>query len=407
MRIFLFKFLAIISFILLPFASIAQLKPDSVEWQEIEKKANGQTVYFNAWGGAPNINDYIVWVGKQVFDQYGISLKHVKLSNTADGVNRVLAEKKAGRNSGGAIDLIWINGENFASMKRQNLLQENSWSEDLPNYALLDIKGKAVLTYDFTEKVDGLESPWGSAQLSFYYDSANLKNPPKNLNDLKVWIKENPGRFTYANAENFIGTTFLKQLAFGLMGDITVMQKSVSEAEFQELSAPVWAWLDEMRPYLWRKGKVFARDTSHLKTLLADNEISIAMTFNPGEASSAINEGILPDSTRSFVLDYGSIGNAHFVAIPFNANAPEAAKIVANFMISPIAQAKKLDEKIWGDPSVLDYKKLSDKEKALFDNLEQGKATLNANELGNLISEPDASWSDMFKKEWQKRYSGS
>jgi len=404
MRFFIAPVLAFVIFAASSFNSLAQVQPNPKDWQQVLDEAKGQSVYFNAWGGAPNINAYIAWVGDEVFAQYGVRLEHVKLSNTADAVNRVLAEKAAGRIEGGAIDLIWINGENFASMKRQNLLLEGGWSYDLPNYQLADIENKAVLSYDFTEAVEGLESPWGTAQLSFYYDSAKLAEPPKNLAALEDWIVKNPSQFTYANPSNFIGNTFLKQLAFGLIEDKEALSKPVNQADFDRLSAPVWAWLDKNHKNMWRKGKIFARDTTHLKILLADSEISIAMTFNPGEASSAINEGILPNSVRSFVLDYGSIGNAHFVTIPFNANAKAGAMVVADFLLSPIAQAKKADEKIWGDPSVLAYKKLNLEQRALFDNLEKGAATLSAAELGILINEPNASWSDMFKSEWAKRY---
>ncbi|CAN0603851.1 unnamed protein product, partial [Ectocarpus sp. 12 AP-2014] len=90
---------------------------ESQNWDDTLAEARGQKVYWNAWGGDERINAYIAWVGKRVWDEYGISLNHVKLSDTADAVSRVLAEKAAGRTSGGSIDLIWINGENFAAMK--------------------------------------------------------------------------------------------------------------------------------------------------------------------------------------------------------------------------------------------------------------------------------------------------
>lgn len=48
------------------------------------------------------------------------------------------------------------------------------------------------------------------------------------------------------------------------------------------------------------------------------------------------------------------IGNVHFVTIPANANASAAAKVVANFLLSPDAQLRKADPVVWGDPSVLD-----------------------------------------------------
>lgn len=378
--------------------------PDPANWQAVLDEAKDQTVYWNAWGGAENINDYIAWVGSEVSARYGVTLTHVKLSDTADAVSRVLAEKAAMRDAGGAIDLVWINGENFASMKREGLLLENAWSDKLPNYALADTEGKAVLSYDFTVPVDGLESPWGTAQLTFYYDSAEIATPPNNLEALAEWIEANPGRFTYAAPPNFIAATFLKQLAFGLLEDPSIMRQPVDPATFDAESAPVWAWLDRIHPHTWRSGRAFATDTTHLKTLMADSETSIAMTFNPGEASSAINEDLLPDTVRSFVLDYGSIGNAHFVTIPFNANAKAGAMVIADFLLSPEAQARKADENIWGDPTVLAYEKLDADGKAFFDALDAGPATLGAADLGKSINEPDASWTKMLEAEWMRRY---
>lgn len=381
---------------------------DLQNWEAVAKEAKGQTVYWNAWGGAENINAYIDWVGEIAKTEYDVTLTHVKISDTADAVSRVLAERAAGRNEGGAIDLIWINGENFAAMKREGLLLDQSWADKLPNYQYADIEGKSVLTSDFTVPVDGLESPWGTAQLSFYYDSAVLPTPPKSLDDLATWIAKNPGRFTYAAPPNFIGSTFLKQLAFGLVEDPAILRQPAKAEDFQTLTAPIWAWLDKTHPDMWRSGKAFAADTTQLKNLLADSEISIAMTFNPGEASSAMSEGLLPKTVRSFVLDYGSLGNAHFVAIPYNANAKAGAMVIANILLSPEAQARKADEKIWGDPTVLAYDKLDAKGKAFFDSLQQGPATLGAAELGKAIAEPDASWTEMLEAEWAKRYgSGS
>ena len=55
-------------------------------------------------------------------------------------------------------------------------------------------------------------------------------------------------------------------------------------------------------------------------------EVDIAFAFNPAAASNAIAAGELPDTVRSFVFDGGTIGNTHFVAIPFNSGAPEAAR---------------------------------------------------------------------------------
>ncbi len=67
----------------LPSASLAE-DVDPSNWPAIVEAAKGQEVYFNAWGGAPNINAYIAWVGDQVQDKYDVTLNHVKLDDTAN-----------------------------------------------------------------------------------------------------------------------------------------------------------------------------------------------------------------------------------------------------------------------------------------------------------------------------------
>lgn len=401
------KQLALASIIALgaPAHALAQDQaPDPANWESVLEQAQGQTVYFNAWGGAPNINNYIAWVGDKVKAEYGVTLEHVKLEDTATAVSRVITEKAAGRDSGGSVDLIWINGENFAAMKEQGLLIDDNWAEQLPNYQYADIEGKPTLTYDFTVPVEGQESPWGMAQLTFYYDSEILPEPPTSLEGLAAWAEENPGRFTYAAPPNFIGTTFLKQVLYGVVDDPSILREPTTKEVFDEATAPLWTYLEEIKPHLWRDGAIYAKDTTQLKNLLADGEIDIAMTFNPGEASSAINAGELPPSVRSFVMDYGSMGNSHFVTIPYNANAKPGAMVVANFLLSAEAQARKADENVWGDPSVLAINALPAEQKAYFDALELGAATLQGEEFGKTLLEPHASWATMLEEEWSKRF---
>src|SRR5690606_9764416 len=142
-------------------------------WEQALAEARGQTVYWNAWAGDERINGYIAWVGERVEADYGIELRHVKLTDTAEAVNRVLAEKAAGKDEGGSVDLVWINGENFATMKENGLLY-GPFVDRLPNFALVDTREKPTTVVDFTVPVEGLEAPWGMARINFIYDSARV-----------------------------------------------------------------------------------------------------------------------------------------------------------------------------------------------------------------------------------------
>lgn len=374
------------------------------DWDATLAEAEGQTVYWNAWGGDPQVNAYIAWVGDQVSDRYGIQLVHVKLTDTAEAVARVVAEKAAGRTEGGSVDLIWINGENFAAMKEQDLLF-GPFTEDLPNFRLVDTEGKPTTLIDFTVPTDGYEAPWGMAQFVFVYDTERIEAPPRSIPALLEWAKATPGRFTYPAPPDFIGTTFLKHVLLELADDQEVLQRPADEADFEAVTAPMWDWLDEIRPHLWRQGANFPTSGPALHQLLDDAEVDLSMAFNPAEASAAIHAGRLPETVRTFILEDGTIGNTHFVAIPFNAAHREAALVVADFLLSPEAQAKKQDATVWGDGTVLDLDELEPADRELFAGLPRGIATLPPEELQPVRLEPHPSWMSAIADEWLRRFS--
>jgi putative thiamine transport system substrate-binding protein len=399
------KLLVAASLVAMTLQSLAG-EPDPGKWPEVLADARGEAVYFNAWGGAENINAYLEWAGSELEKRYGVRLVHVKLDDTANAVAKVVAEKAAGRDEGGTVDLIWINGENFSSMKRQQLLFSPGWAEKLPNWRYVDADDKPNIRTDFTVPVDGLESPWGMAKLVFFHDSARTDTAslPKSAKDLLAWAKRNPGRFTYPQPPDFTGSSFLKQVLSELVADRSVLLKPVDEASFEATVAPLFSYLDELNPLLWRGGKAFPQNYPAMKQLLADNEVDIIFAFNPSEASSAIANAELPDTVRSFTFPGGTLANTHFVTIPYNAAAKAGALVAADFLISPEAQARKQDPKIWGDPTVLAVSKLDPADRARFDALDLGAATLKPDELGPALDEPHPSWMDRIEVEWKRRY---
>lgn len=376
---------------------------EGADWEAVLAEAKGQTVYWNAWGGDPKINDFIAWVGEEAQSRYGVTIEHVKLSSTADAVTRVLGERDAGVTSGGAVDMIWINGENFAAMKSAGLLH-GPFAEGLPNWRYVDLAGKPAVMNDFTLPTEGFESPWAMAQFVFEYDSARLPEPPRSLGALRDWILANPGRFTYPQPPDYLGTTFLKQVAYGTLADPSVMQGPVDDASYDETVAPLWAWLDEITPALWRAGKAYPLNEPALGQLLADSEVDIGFAFNPGRASAEIAAGNLPETVRTFTFEGGTIGNASFVAIPFNAAHQAGAMVVANLLLDPEVQARAQDPAVLGFQTVLNLAALPDDARARFDALELGVATLSPADLGPALLEPHSSWMTRIGQDWIARY---
>lgn len=371
----------------------------AADWAATEAAAKGQTVYFNAWAGSEPVNAYIAWAAGEMKSRYGVTIEHVKISDAAEVVKRVRDEVAAGKQDG-SVDLVWINGENFRAMKTGKLLF-GPFSEALPNYALVDTEGKPTTKQDFAESVDGLESPWGMAQLTFFADGAKVPEPPRSIAALTRFAAANPGRVTYPAPPDFHGTTFIKQV---LIESAISPKAFLGPADQMLFSSyqPVWeAMLDALHKSLWREGKQFPKSQAEVTQMVADGELLVGLTFNPNEPANLVAAGTLPQSTIAWQNEKGTIGNTHFVAIPVNAKAKEGAQVFANFLLSPEAQARKNDIKVWGDPTVLAVSKLPPDQQAAFAAASvPGSVTLP----GPALLEPHATWVALLEAAWLKRY---
>ena len=373
----------------------------SAQWAETERTARGQTVYFNAWAGSERINAYLQWAVAELQRDFGVKLQHVKISDAADVVKRVRAEKQAGRkDTEGTVDLVWINGENFAVMKREALLSP-AFAQSLPHFQWVDTVGKPTTLLDFSVPTDGLESPWGMAQLTFFADAQRLPKPPQSMGELLALARQQSGRITYPRPPDFHGTTFVKQALIEHALDVKALALPVTPAALAVQAAPLWRFLDALHPYLWRGGKQFPQNSAAVRQMMADGELVMALTFNPNEAANEIAAKRLPVTVQSWQFAKGTIGNTHFVAIPFNAPSKAGALVVAHGLLSPAAQARKADLDVWGDPTVLDVARLPALDRARFQSASRpGQVAVTA----PVLSEPHASWVDALEKEWTRRY---
>lgn len=385
------KLLSTIGILATTFATSAYADSSaSDEWQKIEQQADGQTVYFHAWGGSQEINRYIQWAGKELKSRYNVTLNHVKVTDISETTTRLIAEKAAGKNSGGSVDMVWINGENFKSMKDNQLLF-GPFVEGLPSWKYVD--KSLPIDVDFSEPTESLEAPWGVGQLVFIHDEKTLQNPPRSFAEMLSYAKAFPNRLTYPRPPEFHGTSFIKALLIELTNNDPALQKPVTAETFEQITQPLWAYLDAFHKIAWRGGKQFPGGTAETLQLLDDGQIDLAITFNPNAVFSAQSSGNLAESTKAYAMDAGALSNIHFLAIPWNTNASAGAQVAINFLLSPEAQSRKGNLSIWGDPSVLSSQYLTGSAK----NTQQFKS----------IAEPHPSWQTALEKEWLKRYGNS
>lgn len=334
-----------------------QLREADPAWQKILSEARGQSVNFYAWAGDPNINAYLAWANKRLQESYGVTLNHVKISDTSEAVTLILAEAEQGKRSdhNGSVDLLWLNGQNFATLQDKQLLRK-SWVEQLPNALWLNSENHPQLNSDFGLATEGAEAPWGQANFLFFYNSRVLKQAdlPQDPAGLLVFTQRFPGRFTYSKPPDFLGVSFLKQLLIQLNPDDPRLAQAVDKATFEDITAPLWHYLDQLHPNLYRQGRYFSLNHLQLLARFDDEQLLLGTTFSGAGILAAKARYDLPSSTAIYAMQAGSLSNVHFLGIPANAKHASAAQVAADFLLSPEAQAKKQSMSIWGDKTVLD-----------------------------------------------------
>lgn len=348
------------------------------DWASVVAAARGQTVNWYLWGGSESINRFVdEFYGTALRERYGITLNRVPVADTVDAVNQVLSEKEAGVQQG-AVDLIWINGENFLSLKQADMLLPD-WSRRIPNARLVDWENPAIYL-DFGEPVEGYESPWSSAQFQLIYDSARMAEDelPRSYAELLAWAKANPGRFTYIapGPGAFQGTRFVKGALFELSGGAD--QWLAYEPDVWSEHAPkLWAYLNELEPFLWREGETYPKDENELHSLFANGEVDFSITQAIAGAGPLIAEGLVPETARAFVFDDYMIGDFNYLAIPKNASNKAAALVLANLILEPELQAAQiLPENGFGLGYAIDVTRVTDQ--AQLDALSAAQARLGA-----------------------------
>lgn len=326
-----------------------------------KEKEKGVNLYM--WGGSQEINRFIDEViTPDALGKTGVKINRVPITDIKDTINKMIVEKQAGKKTG-SVDILWVNGENFKTLKEAGLLTSGS-NKNFENIALLK---ESTLEKDFGVAVEGMETPWGEAQFNFIYDSKKGGQPFQDHETLAEYVRKNPGRVTYPETTNFTGSAFVRNIAIDILGLENI--EKMNEEQLKTSLEEVWAYFRELKPDLWRKGETYPESEGKLDTLYSSGEIDFTMGYTISKVDAKVAAGQYPETSKSFLLKNGTLFNNHYLAIPNNSKNPEGAAKVVNYLISPEAQLMKQDPKNWGDLTVLDLSKLDEKAREKFNGV--------------------------------------
>ena len=217
--------------------------------------------------------------------------------------------------------------------------------------------------------------------MQMWYNSDIVDAPPTTVEEFKAFCQAHPGQVTYPEPGDFTGTAFISCLIAGVVGKDEFEKLSSLENPTEEsvlaVVEPGLDYLRELKPYLWKEGATFPADSSTVATMYADGELILNMGY--GAPQDLVKTGQLPESTRSFIFDTGTVGNSNFMAIAANAPHKAAALVAINEVISPEMQLS-IYENI-GNISVLDMGKLPEADAKAFADVPLGSTQIPLEEL--------------------------
>ncbi|MEZ0608921.1 ABC transporter substrate-binding protein [Fibrella sp. WM1] len=332
-------------------------------WAQVEQRGRNQPVTLLMWQGDPYINKYMAsYVKPRLKQRYGIDLT-VAGGQGSQIVQTLVAERNADQPS--RLDMAWINGETFYQLRQVDALL-GPVTDKLPNARYIDFTNPFITT-DFQQPVAGMEVPWGNVQLAFIYDSQRVPAPPRSFTALPAYVRSHPGQFTIPN--EFTGMTILKSWMIALSGNPALFRGEFRPEVYARWSGELWKQLNAIKPYFWKQGRTFPEQLTTLHQLFANGEVTFTFSNNDAEVDNKIKLGFFPATARAYIPAPGTIRNSHYMGIIRHAQHPEAALLVADFLLSPEAQLKKMDPTVWGDHTVLDLRKLTPAQRTQFEHL--------------------------------------
>lgn len=345
---------------------------DYNDWDAVLAAAKGQKVTWYGYGGEQDRNDWIEsTLVPALKDKYDVELELVGM-DINDILTQLSGEMQAGKEDG-SIDFIWINGENFASTKANGYLW-GPFCDYLPNFKdYIDATSPSV-THDFGVATEGYECPYGQAQMVFWVDGARIDDVPSDPDTFLAFCQAHPGQVTYPEPGDFTGTAFISCLIAGVVGkdefEKLASMTDPTEEDVRAIVQPGMEYLRKLNPYLWKQGQTFPAEATTVDSMYADGELVFDMGY--GDPQVQVDDGTLPESTKTFVFKSGTVGNTNFMAVAKNAPHKAAALVAINEVISPEMQLSIYEN--LGNITVLDMDKLDKSQREAFEDVKLGSA---------------------------------
>ncbi len=248
----------------------------------------------------------------------------------------VAAAYKAGKTNTN-YDLIDLSGDDVSKLVSQ--VGEEAFvkidSSKIPNAETVEAKSATATDY---------VQPYRGTTVILAYNSETVPEPPKTMDELVEWIKENPGRFAYnAPGTGGAGDSFARTSVYNFIDDEEAAM-SDDEKWIEEWDEG-FKFLEELHPYMYQSGGSVVYPNKNQGTLDLLNQGEIDMC--PNWADMVLSQraaGTLNENIKITTIEPSFSGSVQSLAIPtFGSNQDEAYDFI-NFMLSEEVQTLLVED---------------------------------------------------------------
>ncbi len=190
--------------------------------------------------------------------------------------------------------------------------------------------------------VDNRGVPYRGSSVVLAYDSSKIKNPPKTLDELVKWIKDNPGKFTY-NSPNSGGSGFsFVQTVLDANMSPDVTEKMYYDTNYSKDLESGWTKgmqvLHDLTPDIYQH--VYPNGNQAVLDLLGSGQIEMAPVWSD-MALSSLAKGALPKTVKlAQITNPTFTGSAVYLVTPTTSPNKAAVEKLMNYVLQPDVQAK-------------------------------------------------------------------
>ncbi|GGA44106.1 extracellular solute-binding protein [Paenibacillus physcomitrellae] len=287
--------------------------------------------------------------------------------------DKILAAKQAGKGSGG-VDL-YESGVDDVTKGQKDDLWDTLAADQIANLNNVD--------QQTLQDVSNLAIPYRSSAVLLAYNSDKVPNPPKTLDELYDWIKNNPEKFAYNDpSTGGAGSSFVTTSIYKFLPEDAIHN---SDPSIESQWTQGFDLLKDLGKYVYGKG-IYPKKNQGTLDLLASGEVDMIPAWSD-MVLDQLDKGQLPASIKMQQVTPGFNGGPTYLMVPKESDKKDAVYKFLDFVLSPEAQAVVVS-KMHGFPGI----KLSNMPQDIQDSFKGASDGFRTFNLGDLGTEINKRW---------------